>query len=285
LHAAGRAHTTTRRTGMRRAIRRPPWTRPPDPRLRLRASLRGVGPYRVYALEAGSGAQAVVLVHGLSGSGRWWARNLPALARRYRVAVPDVVGFGRSRWPGPLPDFDGLADVLAEWMAETGVAPAHLVGHSMGGQLALHLAARHPAHVSRLVLVDAAGIPRARGPRELLRFALELASPARWGDPFFIPVIVGDAVTAGPRTIFRALLHILRDDVRPLLPRIDVPTLLVWGDRDSLVPLEHGRQMRAVIPGSRLVVLPGAAHNAMVDRPAEFNRAVLRFLRGEPVGE
>jgi pimeloyl-ACP methyl ester carboxylesterase len=270
---------------MRRALRRPPWTPRPDPRLRLRSAVRGVGPYRVFSLEAGAGAQAVVLVHGLSGSGRWWSRNLPALARRYRVAVPDVVGFGRSRWPGPLPDFDGLADVLAEWMSATGVAPAHLVGHSMGGQLALHLAHRHPGHVSRLVLVDPAGIPRARGPRQLLRFALELASPARWGDPLFLPVMVGDAVVAGPRTIVRALLHILRDDVRPLLPHIHVPTLLVWGERDSLVPLEHARQMRQAIPDSRLLILRGAAHNAMVDRPARFNRAVLRFLRGETVGE
>jgi pimeloyl-ACP methyl ester carboxylesterase len=119
----------------------------------------------------------------------------------------------------------------------------------------------------------------------MLRFALELASPARWGDPLFLPVIVGDAVIAGPRTIFRALLHILRDDVRPLLPRIAAPTLIVWGERDYLVPPEHAHQMRAAIPNSRLVVLRRASHNAMVDRPADFNRAVLRFLRGETVGE
>jgi pimeloyl-ACP methyl ester carboxylesterase len=270
---------------MRRALPRPPWSTRTDPRLRLRSAVRGVGPYRVFSLEAGGGQQSVVLIHGLSGSGRWWSRNLPALARRFHVAVPDVVGFGRSRWPGPLPDFDRLADVLAEWMSETGVAPAHVIGHSMGGQLALHLAARHPRHVERLVLVAPTGIPRARGPREVLRFALEAVSPARWGDPRFFPVMVGDAVTAGPRNIFRALLHILRDDVRPLLPTISVPTLLVWGRYDYLVPPEHGREMRERIPGSRLVVLRDAAHNAMVDRPAEFNRAVLRFLAGRTVGE
>jgi pimeloyl-ACP methyl ester carboxylesterase len=159
------------------------------------------------------------------------------------------------------------------------------VGHSMGGQLAIHLAVRHPDVVSRLVLADAAGIPRPRSPRELLRFARDLAPPATWGDPRFIPVIVGDALAAGPRSILRALSHILHDDVRPLLPRIAAPTLLVWGERDSLIPLEYGEAMRELVPGARLLVIQRAAHNVMVDRPAAFNRAVLRFLRGGVVGE
>jgi pimeloyl-ACP methyl ester carboxylesterase len=270
---------------MRRRLRPRHAATPRPPHLRLAAGVRQVGPYRLHAVQAGAGAEAVVLLHGLSGSGRWWSRNLPALARRYRVAAPDSVGFGRSRAAGPLPDFDALADVLAEWMRAAGLAPAHVVGHSMGGQLAVHLAVRHPEVVRRLVLACAAGVPRPRGPRELLRFALELAPPARWGDPRFFPVIVGDALTAGPRSILRALVHIIRDDVRPLLPRIAVPTLLVWGVHDRLVPPEHGRVMRAAIPGSRLLVIERAAHNVMVDRPGAFNRAVLRFLAGGEVGD
>jgi pimeloyl-ACP methyl ester carboxylesterase len=243
-----------------------------------------VGPYLLHAVQAGAGDEAVVLLHGLSGSGRWWARNVPALARHYRVAAPDTVGFGRTRATGPLPDFDALADVLAEWMRASGLAPAHVVGHSMGGQLAIHLAVRHPELVRRLVLACAAGIPRPRGPRELLRFAMELAPPARWGDPRFFPVIVGDALLAGPRSILRALMHIIHDDVRPLLPKIQAPTLIVWGAEDRLVPPEHGRTMRETIPGARLLVISHAAHNVMVDRPGRFNRAVLRFLAGGEVG-
>jgi pimeloyl-ACP methyl ester carboxylesterase len=155
----------------------------------------------------------------------------------------------------------------------------------MGGHLALRIAAGRPELVRRLVLADAVGIPRTYTPRDLLRLAWESAPPRRWGDPRFLPVIWADALVAGPFNVLRGLYHILRDDVRPLLGSISAPTLVVWGGRDGLVPLEHGRLLRAGIPGSRLLVIPRAYHNPMVDRPDEFNAAVLAFLDGGEVGE
>jgi len=250
-----------------------------------RRSLVEVPPYRVHSVEFGEGGTPLVLLHGLSGSARWWRHNVLELASEFRVLVPDVVGFGRTRCRGPLPDMAGFAEVIAGWMERLGLEPAHLVGHSMGGQIAAHLAARHPGRVRRLVLVDAAGIPRPLSPRALVRFAADVAPPSRWGDPRFVPVIVGDALLTGPRTIVRALARILRDDVRAVLPRISVPTLVLWGEGDTVIPLEHARELRGRIPNARLVVLRGAAHNPMVDRPAEFNRVVAAFLRGEEVGE
>lgn len=262
--------------------RRPRWRE-----LGLRALEAEVGGYRVHWVEAGEGHEAVVLLHGLSGSARWWERNLPALSARYRVLVPDVIGFGRSRLRGlmPLPDVPTLAAILAGWMGAAGVERGHLVGHSMGGHLSLHVAAHFPERIERLVLVAAAGIPRTLTPRYVARFVYEVAPPRRWGDPRFLPTILGDTLTAGPWTVLRALRHILRDDVRPLLGEIAAPTLLVWGERDVLVPPEHGRELRRSIPGARLLVLPHAYHNAMVDRPDEFNAAVLEFLEGGEVGE
>ncbi len=257
------------------------WWRAPG----FRASVADVGDYRIHWLEAGEGSPPVVLLHGLSGSSRWWQRNVGAVAGRHRVVLPDVIGFGRSRCPGPLPDVPGLAEVLAGWAAGLGDGRVRLVGHSMGGQLAIHVAARHPELVERLVLVDAAGIPRPLTPRQMARFAYEMTPPHRWGDPRFLPVIVGDALKAGAFTILRALRHIVRDDVRPLLSAIAAPTLVVWGERDSIIPLEHGRRMRAAIPDARLLVLKRAYHNPMVDRPEEFNAALLAFLDGAEVGE
>ncbi|HET7230492.1 MAG TPA: alpha/beta hydrolase [Longimicrobium sp.] len=251
----------------------------------LRADSATVGRYRIHWVEAGAGGETVVLLHGLSGSSRWWQRNIPALAGSRRVVIPDVIGFGRSRARGRLPAMPALAEAFAAWLRTLGAGAVDLVGHSMGGHLSIHLAARHPELIRRLVLVDAAGIPRERSPRNLVRFAYEVAPPRRWGDPRFLPVIWRDALVAGPFTVLAGLLNILRDDVRPLLPLITAPTLIVWGARDGLVPVEQGREMRRTIEGSRLVVIPNAYHNCMVDRPAEFNAAVLRFLDGDEVGE
>jgi pimeloyl-ACP methyl ester carboxylesterase len=250
-----------------------------------RAAWSEVGAYRIHRVDAGEGDETVVLLHGLSGSARWWQRNIPALAVSRRVVVPDVIGFGRSRAPGRLPDVPAAAAVLAEWIESLGAGAVHLVGHSMGGHLAIHVAAERPELVRRLVLVDAAGVPRPRTPRTLLRLAFEAGPPRRWGDPRFLPMIWRDALVAGPFTVLRGLRHTLRDDVRPLLPRISAATLIVWGEKDGLVPLDSGRVLRAGIPGSRLLVIPRAYHNVMIDRPDAFNAALLRFLDGEEVGE
>lgn len=250
-------------------MRRPDY--PPPALRRTRA-----GDFIIHSEHRGSGPP-VVLLHGLSGSRRWWRFTAPELARRYTVHIPELVGFGSSRRARRQPDMREMAVVLAEWLAILGIEAPRVVGHSMGGQIALHLAVEHLAP-ERLALVCASGLPRSwtvRRGAELLAGALP---PRAWGAPSFMPVIATDALRAGPRALLRAAWHLLSDDVTPLLPQIRCPTLVIWGELDPLLPLAHGRTMAAAIPGARLVVLRDAAHNPMADRPVEFNRVLLDFL-------
>ncbi len=240
----------------------------------------GVDGYEIHSAEFGSGEETLILLHGLSGSSRWWRRNVPALSEKYRLLIPDLVGFGRTECPGPMPHPEELAGLLAAWMVLMGAPRAHVIGHSMGGQIAIHLTASHPGRVDRLVLVDTAGIPRPRTPGQIMRFAADIAPIWRWGDPRFLPTILGDALTAGPRTIARAASHILDDDVRPLLEKISAPTLIIWGDRDRWIPVAHGEQLQRDLPDARLTILPRAGHNPMVDQPEDFNEVVMEFLEG-----
>jgi len=256
-----------------------PLHQPPAPRVSARApDLRRTraGDFVIHSEHLGDGPP-VVLVHGLSGSRRWWRFTAPVLAERYSVHIPDLVGFGGSRRRSRQPDIREMAVVLAEWMGVLGIAGARVIGHSMGGQVSMHLAADHGC-VSRLVLVAATGLPRTWTPRRAAAMVAGALPPRAWGAPAFLPTIAADALRAGPYSLLRSTFNLLIDDVRPLLPRVHCPTLVVWGALDPLVPIAHGHALAAGIPGAELAVVPDAAHNVMADRPAEFNELVLSFL-------
>jgi pimeloyl-ACP methyl ester carboxylesterase len=229
---------------------------------------------------AGEG-DPVVLVHGLSGSTRWWARNVPDLAKHHRVYLVNLPGFGVLHRSGPRFVLAEATSWLLAWMEAVGLRSAHLVGHSMGGYLSLRLAARRPEAVDKLVLVDPAGMPSGR---TMLGHLGPLLLSARYARPTFLPVLVRDALYAGPLTLLRTTRDLLAEDVRGDLRRVEAPTLLVWGGRDPLIPPSIGDVMRAEIPNSRLLVIERAGHNPMFDRPEDFNGALLAFLAGEPVG-
>lgn len=220
----------------------------------------------------------MVLLHGLSGSFRWWRYTVPELAFRYRVHVPELVGFGRSLCEGAQPSIAELAELMAEWLDAMGLQRPALIGHSMGGQVAIHLAADRSRSVERLVLVAATGIPRPLTVYRLTRLAARLVPPRCWGTPRFLPTMAADVLRTGPRVLWQSARRLLEDDVRPLLPSILAPTLLVWGEFDPLVPLAQGRELAEAIPGAQLRVIQGGAHNVMADRPGAFNRELLHFL-------
>jgi pimeloyl-ACP methyl ester carboxylesterase len=231
---------------------------------------------------AGEGSEPVVLVHGLSGSTRWWSPNVPALAEHHRVYLVNLPGFGVMRRRRQRFVLTEAASWLLAWIEALGLEKAHLVGHSMGGYLSLKLATRRPDVVRKLVLVDPAGVPSGR---TMLGHLGPLLLAARYGKPNFLPVLARDALYAGPFTLLRTARDLLAEDVRGDLRKIGMPTLLVWGERDTLIPPSVGDLMRAEIPGSRLLVIEGAGHNPMFDRPEAFNVALLAFLAGESVGE
>lgn len=231
-----------------------------------------IGKATITSAAVGAG-QAVLLIHGLSGSSRWWQRNVAALAANFRVYSIDLIGFGDSR--GYAFALDEAAEYVARWIDAVGIERAHVVGHSMGGYIAADLAATHPECVNRLVLVDAAVLPFAmrydQHARSLVREFFQLP-------PSFYPILVGDALRAGPITLLGAASEVIHVDLRPKLAQIRAPTLLVWGERDAIVPLSLGQQLAAQLPHSELVILKQAGHNAMWDRAQEFNRAVVPFL-------
>jgi pimeloyl-ACP methyl ester carboxylesterase len=233
-------------------------------------------PYALWESRTGAGTP-VVLLHGLSGSSRWWSRNIEALSQKHLVAAVDLVGFGRNRrfsgLPMLLPSFAEVTALLARWL-ETFGEPVHLVGHSMGGEIAIALAAERPDLVRSLMLVNAAGMPFRLDPRPHVR---AVPKPP-YGGIGIARVLVPDFFRAGPASVAVAGARVVRSDMRERMRAIRVPTLLVWGENDPLVPLVYGQAMQQEIAGSRLVVIPRAAHVAMWDAPQEFNEIAVQFF-------
>lgn len=231
-------------------------------------------PVRSLAATVGGAGPPLILLHGLSGSGRWWSKNIPAFSECFSTYSVDLPGFGASRavrWSR----LDDTADWLAAWMAEEGLPRAHIAGHSLGGAVAARLAARHPDRVDRLVLVDAAIRPHGM-------LAPARAADVVWtigrGSPGFAPLFVRDLLRCHPWSAAAATVDALLTDWEPHLRRITAPTLIVWGEHDPITPIALGHGIAASVADARLVTVANAGHNPMWECADVFNAEVLRFL-------
>lgn len=234
--------------------------------------------------------ETVVFLHGWGGEIASFAPVFPRLAERFRVVALDLPGHGRTPVPpSPWGAFEH-ANFLASFLRQAQLAPCTLVGHSHGGRVSIALAAREPDLVSKLVLVDSAGIVPRRGPRYYLRVysvksarkILSLPGLRSLRDPLLdrlYRVIGSSDYNAAANPIMRAtLVKVVNQDLRHLLPRIKAPTLLIWGNQDKDTPLADGQLMERLIPDAGLVIFEGAGHFAYLDRLDQFCRVVAHFV-------
>ncbi|HEY0756876.1 MAG TPA: alpha/beta hydrolase [Ktedonobacteraceae bacterium] len=235
-----------------------------------------------YEVAGANAGEALVLVHGFSESTRLWYRNLPALTENYRVYLVDLPGFGLMGRCGQHFSLPGAGEWLHAWMQAVGLEEAHLIGHSMGGYVSMALAARHPESVKRLVLVDSIGIPLGLPAVRLVPMVLKAIV---YTTPISLWLRMGrDYLRMRVTTIRNVVRQIVALDGSAVVAAVHVPTLLIWGENDDLIPFAAGRQLHQSLPGARLLVIQGANHFCMYERPAEFNAALSAFLEGQDVG-
>jgi pimeloyl-ACP methyl ester carboxylesterase len=237
--------------------------------------------------EAGDpGGPPLVLVHGLGSSPRCWDRNLAFLGAGHSLhlvdlfAAPAPEARGRVRRPRTRFSLEEAATELAAQLTECAQGPATIVGHSMGGLVALHLAAHAPDLVSRLVLVD---VPAVRVPRSRFSQAGAILRSALHADLAGAAVVASAFVSAGPFLMLAAARATLRADLGEHVERTGMPTLLVWGAMDSIVPVETGQRLAAAMPRARLMIMDGIGHQPMWEAPESFHAVVAPFLRVESV--
>ncbi len=232
-----------------------------------------LGATRIHYQVAGAG-RPLVLIHGLGGSARWWRKNASVLAEYFPVYVIDLVGFGQSRSRERFV-LTQAARLLAAWVDHLHLDQVNLIGHSMGGRIAAEFAADFPTRVDQLVLVDAAIVPFGRG---YVKQSWGMARELRTAPIDFLQVLLVDTLQAGPIETLRIGREILRTNLSHKLAAIQAPTLIIWGDHDTIVPVRLGKALNEALVGSRLEIIPRAGHIPMWERPAEFNQLILDFL-------
>lgn len=231
---------------------------------------------QVLRSEAPSHRPPVVLVHGYGMSSRYMMPLALELARDFAVYAPDLPGFGRSSKPRKVLDMVELADALAAWMACIGLRRAVMVGNSMGCQVIVELAVRHSDRVDCLVLQGLTPDPAARTVRQ--QVWRQLVNSRHEGSRAITRIALRDYTAAGPRRLFLTLRHILRHRVEDQLPLITMPTLVVRGTRDAVVPHEWARKAASLLPRGRLVEVASGAHVMHFHAPDRLARVLRPFL-------
>jgi pimeloyl-ACP methyl ester carboxylesterase len=258
---------------------------------------------------AGSGP-VVVLVHGITSTSATWANVLPYLAERFTVIAPDLLGHGESAKPRGDYSLGAYASGIRDLLMALGHERATFVGHSLGGGVAMQLAYQFPEHCERLVLVSSGGLGR-----EITALLRAASLP---GSELVLPLLVNERVLGAGRLVGRllgrvglrvhtdleevlrghaslsdgearaAFIHTLRTIVDPWGQRVDasdrlylaqaIPFLILWGERDPIIPVEHARAAHRLVPGSRLELFPNAGHFPHLDDPLRFVGLLTEFM-------
>ncbi len=220
-------------------------------------------------------APTVILVHGAGVSSRYMVPTAERLAAFCRVYVPDLPGFGKSGKPRHVLTVDELADALVAWMNAAGVRRAALLGNSFGCQIIAAFALRHPQRITQAVLQGPTVDPAARTLRQqfwrwLQNSRNEAASQAL--------IIARDYRDCGVRRLVRTFRYAIDDRIEDKLPSMHLPTLVVRGSRDPIVPQAWAEEVTRRLPHGRLVIIPGFGHTLNYAAPDELVRVVHPFL-------
>jgi 2-hydroxy-6-oxonona-2,4-dienedioate hydrolase len=237
--------------------------------------------------ESGQGLP-VILLHGGGGTGRAFLSQLDYLGSRgIRVLAPDMPGFGKSDWFDGISRVPHIGPVLYEWLDVLGLTAAVVGGNSMGGRVALSMASQHPERVRGLVILDSVGLTLADVP---------VVNPLTLPMAQYTQGLVYDAARYKAHTPYRTL-----DDARELnrgrgsfarymeegelrpdpglqLDRLSMPTLLVWGREDKIVPLAYGQALNDALADSELLIIDQCGHLPHIEEADITNRAIFDFL-------
>ena len=237
----------------------------------------------------------VILLHGYQGSWGLWQATMEILGASYRTYAVDFWGFGESGARRSSYAVEDFVSLVVQFMGQMGITHAPLVGHSMGGTVALLVAAHHPQSVDKVVAISAPIVgsslrffPRIFGYRPvgwltyhnlwLYRRLYRLLARSYSTDPNWANMMDHGVSHTTVGAFFASIGSLRRTDLRPILPRLAVPVLGIYGGRDNVVDPDQGRLLQSAIAGARTEHFPAAGHFIMLDDPVAFLGRLNAFL-------
>ncbi len=216
----------------------------------------------------------IVLVHGLGVSARYLLPTAERLAAHFRVWIPELPGFGDSGRPDRVLNIPEMADCLRDWLDRVGLTRAVFLGNSLGCQVIVDLAVRYPQCVESAVLVSPTMDPRTRTiPWQIWHAFRDLCR-----EPWSLwPIVARDYLATGIRRLYVTLRYSLQDPIESKLPLMKVPTLVIRGGRDTIIPQAWVEEMVALLPEGRLVVIPHGTHALNFSCSEELTQEVGKF--------
>ena len=237
--------------------------------------------------RTGGAGEPVLLLHGWGASMSSFRQVFDDLATTFHVVALDFPGHGSSGTPPVGWTVSDYTECLLSVMDQLSLTRPSIVAHSFGGRVAIKLAVAHPERVGRLILVDAAGVPPPRS----LRFRIKraLVQSVKRVAPYLGPLgaalrkrvyalVQSKDYAAASGPMRDTFVKVISEDLTGFLPRVEAPTLLIWGDQDTDTPPVSGQTMKALIPRSEFVLLKGAGHFSYIDQFNLFRLLLRKFM-------
>lgn len=257
----------------------------------LQTKFAEVWGHKIRYLEQGNADRNIVLVHGLGGSAERWLKVIPLLSSKYRVIALDVIGFGYSDKPSTDYTVEFFAKFLSSFIGSLGLSKTTLIGTSLGGQIAAHCAGNNDA-IEKLVLVAPSGAMKYSTPtldaymmaalypnHSSAKTAFEMMSHSGTVDEFTVTDFVKRMAAPNAKLAFiSSVLSVKNSQIQEGLHKIKIPTLLVWGKEDKMIPIQYAKEFLGTIRNCKFLEIKETGHLPHVECPQLFSKSILEFL-------
>lgn len=252
--------------------------------------------HKIRYLESGSSKNTLVLIHGLGASAERWGKVVPLFSDSFHVVVPDLIGFGYSDKPTIDYTPDLFSEFLEKFFIATGIERPNIVGSSLGGQISVEYASIHSQEIEKLVLVSPAGMMKQSTPA-LDAYIMAALYPNELSAKNAFELMEGSGKSVDDNTVngfiermqlpnaklaFMSTVLGLKNSksLAPKLESISIPTLIIWGANDPVIPINYADDFVSAIQDCRFYRMDGCGHTPYVEDPHTFAAKVLEFLNG-----